>query len=88
MPAYILTGAPGAGKTAMLRLLETFGYTVVEEAASDVIALGQACGRAEPWREPAFIDDITTLQRHRQDAARATAGVDTVFFDRSPVCAR
>ena len=86
MPAYILTGAPGAGKTAMLRLLETFGYPVVEEAASDVIALGQALGRAEPWREPTFIDDVAALQRRRQDAARATAGGATVFFDRSPVC--
>lgn len=86
MPAYILTGTPGAGKTAMLRLLETFGFPVVEEAASDVIALGQALGRAEPWREPAFIEDVAALQRRRQDAARATAGGGTVFFDRSPVC--
>jgi len=42
MPAYILTGAPGAGKTAVLRLLEISGYAVVEEAATDVIALGNA----------------------------------------------
>jgi predicted ATPase len=86
MPAYILTGTPGAGKTAMLRLLETLGYPVVEEAASDVIALGQALGRAEPWREPTFIDNVAALQRRRQDAARATVGLATVFFDRSPAC--
>jgi predicted ATPase len=86
MPAYILTGTPGAGKTAMLRLLETLGYPVVEEAASDVIALGQALGRAEPWREPTFIDDVAALQRRRQDAVRATTDDETVFFDRSPVC--
>jgi predicted ATPase len=48
MPCYILTGAPGAGKTAVLRLLEVSGYRVVEEAATDVIALGHALGRAEP----------------------------------------
>jgi len=41
MPAYVLTGAPGAGKTAILRMLETFGHPVVEEAASDVIALAR-----------------------------------------------
>jgi predicted ATPase len=57
MPAYVLTGAPGAGKTAVLRLLETLGYPVVEEAATDVIALDNALGRAEPWNEHGFIDE-------------------------------
>jgi predicted ATPase len=85
MPSYVLTGAPGAGKTAVLRLLEASGYAVVEEAAAGVIALGHALGRAEPWRHPDFIDDIVTLQRRRQETARA-AGNGIVFFDRSPVC--
>jgi predicted ATPase len=86
MPAYILTGAPGAGKTAILRLLETLGYAVVEEAATDVIALAQAQGRDEPWLEPGFIAEIIALQQRRQDAFRSTAGNATVFFDRSPAC--
>jgi len=86
MSAYILTGAPGAGKTAVLRLLETMGYAVVEEAATDVIALGQALGCAEPWCDSAFIGKVIALQRQRQAAARATAGSAAVFFDRSPVC--
>jgi predicted ATPase len=85
VPSYILTGAPGAGKTAVLRLLETSGYPVVEEAATDVIALGNALGRAEPWHDHDFIDKILTLQRQRQDSLRAAGGA-TVFFDRSPVC--
>lgn len=85
MPSYVLTGAPGAGKTAILRLLEVSGYPVVEEAATDVIALGQALGRAEPWRDPDFIDRIITLQRQRHDSAR-TAGGTATFFDRSPAC--
>jgi predicted ATPase len=85
MPAYILTGAPGSGKTAILRQLEIDGYAVVEEAATDVIALQQALGRPEPWREPSFVDAVLNLQRMRQLAARADSrGV--VFFDRSPVC--
>jgi predicted ATPase len=83
--SYVLTGAPGAGKTAILRLLEVSGYPVVEEAATDVISLGNALGRAEPWHHPAFIDEIIALQRQRQDAARAAGGA-AVFFDRSPVC--
>jgi predicted ATPase len=83
MPAYILTGTPGAGKTAVLRLLETLGYPVVEEAATDVIALRKAIGDEEPWRDPCFINEILALQRRRQAAAPAGA---VVFFDRSPVC--
>ena len=84
MPGYILTGSPGAGKTAVLRLLEISRYVVVEEAATDVIALENALGREEPWRDPAFIDKIVTLQRQRQNSVLAAGSV--VFFDRSPVC--
>jgi predicted ATPase len=67
VPAYILTGAPGSGETTVLRLLETLGYAVVEEAATDVIALRQAQGCEEPWREPGFIEEIVALQQRRQD---------------------
>ncbi|MBQ1047451.1 AAA family ATPase [Micromonospora sp. C51] len=85
MPAYILTGAPGSGKTAILRQLEIDGHTVVEEAATDVIALQQALGRTEPWRESGFAGRVLDLQRKRQLAAETvTRGV--VFVDRSPVC--
>jgi predicted ATPase len=82
MPGYILTGAPGAGKTAVLRLLEANGHSVVEEAATDVIALDHALGHREPRHDNDFIDRITTLQRRRRDSGGAAA----VFFDRSPVC--
>ncbi|WP_168077958.1 AAA family ATPase [Caulobacter sp. SSI4214] len=83
MHRYILTGAPGAGKTVLLRALERAGHTVVEEAATDVIALAQAEGVAEPWTDPGFIDAIVRLQIQRQ--ARAVG--DPIFFDRSPICA-
>jgi predicted ATPase len=82
MPEYVLTGTPGSGKTALLRRLELDGHTVVEEAATDVIALRQAYGRPNPWRDPSFLDDVLALQLRRAAAARGR----TVFFDRSPVC--
>jgi predicted ATPase len=85
VPSYILTGAPGAGKTAILRLLEVSGHPVVEEAATDVIALSNALGQEEPWHDHDFIDKVTTLQRQRQASVRAADGA-AVFFDRSPVC--
>ena len=79
MPAYILTGAPGSGKTAILRMLETLGYLVVEEAATDVIALENALGRDEPWAEPGFIDKIVALQRQRRERALADRARDRLL---------
>jgi predicted ATPase len=83
MPRYVLTGTPGAGKTAVLRLLEINGNVVVEEAATDAIALDIALGRE--GRDCAFVDRIATLQRQRQIGVRAPESA-AVFFDRSPVC--
>jgi predicted ATPase len=85
MQRYILTGAPGAGKTVLLRRLEAAGYPAVEEAATDVNALMIGQGVGHPHLEPSFIDDILALQLARQ--ARADAWSDeVVFFDRSPIC--
>lgn len=85
MPGYILTGTPGAGKTALLRMLEIHRHVIIEEAATDVIALDSALGREKPSHDNTFIDAIVTLQRHRQASVRADPSA-TVFFDRSPVC--
>ncbi|MBS0223887.1 MAG: AAA family ATPase [Proteobacteria bacterium] len=85
MRRFILTGTPGAGKTAILRQLEFEGFGVVEEAATDVIALEQAKGVAEPWADPGFIDKVVLLQEVR--AARGHRLPDQVqFHDRSPIC--
>jgi predicted ATPase len=85
MRRFIITGAPGVGKTAIIRQLELDGFSVVEEAATDVIAAAQAQGVAEPWRQASFIDAIAKLQRDRQ--IRASYQPDDVqFHDRSAVC--
>jgi len=85
MRRYIITGAPGAGKTTTLAALRGRGYAVVDEAATDVNIHLQALGRDEAWRDPGFIDAITLLQRERleQSAPPATA---VQVFDRSPIC--
>jgi predicted ATPase len=82
---FILTGAPGAGKTAILRLLEIRAHRVVEEAATDVIALATALGQSAPHAAPNFIDDILDLQRRRQAQADLIPA-PVMIFDRSPVC--
>lgn len=80
---FILTGAPGAGKTVLLRALEAQGIDVVEEAATAVIALDQGRGIDESWRRPQFISDIAALQQLR--AARPATGTVRVA-DRSLIC--
>jgi predicted ATPase len=85
MKRFVLTGAPGAGKTALLRQLERDGFGVVEEAATDVIALEQACGVAEPWTKYSFVDLVIDLQKRRQQRAQ-DAPDDIQFHDRSAVC--
>jgi predicted ATPase len=85
MRRFIITGAPGAGKTAIVRQLELDGFSVVEEAATDVIAAAHARGTAEPWLHPSFIDVIANLQRDRQLRA-SSQPVDVQFHDRCAVC--
>ena len=85
MKRFIITGAPGAGKTAIIRQLELDGFGVVEEAATDVIAAAHANGIEEPWRNPQFIETITAVQRTRQFQASLLPG-EIQFHDRSVVC--
>ncbi len=82
MARYVLTGAPGCGKTALLEALRARGYATVAEAASSVISAEQANGVDAPWAVPGFIDAVAAVQRLRQLAATPHG---TVFFDRSPV---
>lgn len=85
MKRFIITGAPGAGKTAIIRQLELDGFSVVEEAATDVIAAAMARGTDQPHTDPSFIDAIVGLQRDRQ--IRASYQPDEVqFHDRCAVC--
>src|SRR3954452_2112265 len=85
MKRFIITGAPGAGKTAVIRQLELDGFSVVEEAATDVIADKQARGIMEPWTKPSFVDDVARLQKDRQLQA-SYEPVEVQFHDRCVVC--
>ncbi|NUR89123.1 MAG: AAA family ATPase, partial [Nonomuraea sp.] len=83
MHRYVLTGAPGAGKTALAQALAARGHRVVAEAATDVIAERQAGGEDEPWTGDGFLDAIAALQSRRQ---RDAGPYGIQFYDRSPLC--
>jgi predicted ATPase len=82
---YVLTGARGAGKTALAVTLRERGYLVVAEAATDVIADEQARGVDEPWRAVDFLDKIARLRRQRQ-LSQIADRIQVQVYDRSPPC--
>jgi predicted ATPase len=71
---YVLTGAPGAGKTTLAGALRRRGHVVVPEAATDVIAGG---GEGD-----GFVDAVLAVQLARERATSAPVQV----LDRSPLC--
>ncbi|MBS3072170.1 AAA family ATPase [Candidatus Pacearchaeota archaeon] len=77
---YILTGAPGSGKSSVLLELEKRGEHVIREAAEDVIKLAQAKGIEEPWINPDFQKEILELQLKREE--RIPPDASRVFIDR------
>ena len=85
MRRFILTGTPGSGKTTIIRRLALDGFSVVEEAATDVSAQALARGDTEPWRQPSYIGAIADLQRERQMQASGETD-DVQFHDRSVIC--
>ncbi|MEU7867076.1 AAA family ATPase [Dactylosporangium sp. NPDC049140] len=75
---YVLTGAPGAGKTTIALALRELGYAVVDEAATDVIG-------ESPELEtdhPAFLARILQVQNERRLAQRSALQI----HDRAPAC--
>lgn len=86
MKRYILTGAPGSGKTALIRYFTSIGFNAVEEAATDVISSEQANGNPAPWTTPPdFIEKIAHLQIQRLKKSIEISSLYQ-FFDRSPLC--
>jgi len=81
---YILTGAPGAGKTSVLNCLKDKGFNVIKEAATDLILESQSKGIKQPWLEPDFINKIWQLQTKRQ-LEESVKDDSPIFYDRTPI---
>lgn len=77
---YILTGAPGSGKSSTLLELESRGEYIIREAAEDVIKLEKKRGIETPWEEPDFQRKILHLQLKRE--AGIPSSLERVFIDR------
>jgi len=79
---YVLTGAPGAGKTTLADALRLRGHRVVAEAATDVAGRFQAGGFDDPHHVGRFIAEILRVQAERVAGAHDPVQI----HDRSPLC--
>lgn len=79
---FVLTGGPGAGKTALIEALACAGYARTSEAGRGVIQDQVATGgTALPWRDPPFFAELMLCWEMRSyRVAQEQPG--PVFFDR------
>jgi predicted ATPase len=83
---FILTGAPGSGKTAILGQLG-HEFRCVDEPAREVLAEQRATGGSGTWDQDASLFVHLLLQRSIDKHAMARRSGDTVIFDRGiPDC--
>ncbi len=83
---FILTGAPGSGKTAVLGRLGN-EFRCVDEPAREVLAEQRATGGSGTWDQDASLFVHLLLQRSIEKYAMARKSGDTVIFDRGiPDC--
>ena len=80
MPHVIVTGGPGAGKTALLAELAARGYATVEESARAIIRERLARGASRRPDALAFAQEI--LRRDIEKYLRQPRTSKWVFFDR------
>jgi predicted ATPase len=83
---FILTGAPGTGKTAILRQLGN-EFTSVDEPAREILAEQRATGGRGTWDQDPSLFVRLLLQRSIEKYAMARRSEETVIFDRAiPDC--
>lgn len=83
---FILTGAPGSGKTAILGELG-HEFRCVDEPAREVLAEQRATGGSGTWDQDASLFVHLLLQRSIDKYAMAPRSGETVIFDRGiPDC--
>ncbi len=81
---YIITGAPGTGKTAIINELMQRGYYCAEEISREIIAEQLLSGGTIlPWKDQiAFENHIADLRKEQYVSSSDT---ENYFFDRSSI---
>ncbi len=82
---YVITGGPGVDKTTIINYLSDLGYSVVQEAATDLIRKELAQQIEAPWSKADFNEKVAKLQEERQGETEDLDGSGGIFFDRCPV---
>src|SRR5262245_58244704 len=79
---FAITGAPGSGKTPLVRALVALGFKGVDEPAREVVARQRAIGGdGVPEKDPRLFFDLM-LSRAIADLERMRGAQSPVFFDR------
>jgi predicted ATPase len=79
---FVITGAPGSGKTPLIQALMREGFLGVEEPARAILAEQRATGGTGVYdKDPRLFCDLM-LQRAIADYERLTDACESAFFDR------
>jgi len=81
---YVITGAPGTGKTAIINALKERGYCCIDENSREIIA-EQIINGGEilPWKNQIAFENLISSKRAKQYTNIPKDG--TYFFDRSTI---
>lgn len=83
MQKFVITGAPGTGKTSIINHLKTKGYNCIDEISREIISEQIAInGEVLPWKNlSAFSERVFTLRESQLLNSKNTL----LFFDRGIV---
>ena len=81
---YVITGAPGTGKTAIINALKGRGYCCVEENSREIITEQiKNKGEVLPWKNQIAFENLISSKRAKQYASIPKDEI--CFFDRSTI---
>ena len=81
---YVITGAPGTGKTSIINALKERGYCCIDENSREIITEQiQNGGEILPWKNQIAFENLISSKRAKQYASIPKDEI--CFFDRSAI---